>query len=200
MCRCFCNKIRNSTRSPSPLFFHRETQETRDRLHWCIDHWFSDASILWLCLNIATTTTGHMQRALNPCASQNLKRKRKRGLSELKIAVFVRKQEKWLVVYCCDGRYSLGGERSQHKIFTAWFSTPYFALRTISVRYLCRYLRLNRCPHRSQRSLNPIHWQILLHQTNDHRNMSRLSATDLPSFHTSTLSAIFPICNWYFVF
>ena len=117
----------NSKRSLSPLFFHRETQQTRDRLHWCIDHWFSDSSILWLCLNIATTTTGHMQRALNPCASQNLQRKRKRGLSEVKIAVFVRKWKKWLVVYCCDGRYSLGGERSQHKIFTAWFSTTYFA-------------------------------------------------------------------------
>jgi hypothetical protein len=99
---------------------------------------------------------------LNACASQNLQRKRKRGLSEVKIAVFVRKWKKWLVVYCCDGRYSLGGERSQHKIFTAWFSTPYFALRTISVRYLC----LNRCPHRSKRSLNPIHWQIRSLQTN----------------------------------
>jgi hypothetical protein len=44
-----------------------------------------------LVLTLVPTTTRHTQRALNACASQNLQRKRKRGLSEVKIAVFVRK-------------------------------------------------------------------------------------------------------------
>ena len=69
----------NSKRSLSPLFFHRETQKTRDRLHWCIDHWFLDPSILWLCLNIATHYyRTHATCIESLCQSKPTKKKKKR--------------------------------------------------------------------------------------------------------------------------
>jgi len=69
----------NSKRSLSPLFFHRETQQTRDRLHWYIDHWFSDPSILWLCSYFGTNDyKTHTTCIESLCQSKPKKKKKKR--------------------------------------------------------------------------------------------------------------------------
>ena len=69
----------NSKRSLSPLFFHRETQQTRDRMHWCIDHWFSDPSILWPCSYFGTNDyKTHTTCIECLCQSKPTKKKKKR--------------------------------------------------------------------------------------------------------------------------
>ena len=70
-----CNT--NSKRCPCSLFFHRETQETRIELHWCINQRFRVQVPFDFVFDIFTTTTKTYNVYWVLCLSTNLKRKRK---------------------------------------------------------------------------------------------------------------------------
>ena len=67
----------NSKRCPCSLFFHRETQETRIGLHWCINQRFVNQIVHCTLISHCYPTSKTYNVYWVLCLSTNLKRKKK---------------------------------------------------------------------------------------------------------------------------